>query len=108
MTDRIDTDDLRRIVGAATKGPWQPGEMVSTMVFAWHLPPDAPDAVICSASEANARLIALAPDLASELLASRAREADLRAALTQINVGDGWAAQIARTALSQPDGGEGA
>lgn len=40
----------------------------------------------------DARLIALAPDLAAEVLR-------LREALEEINVGDGWAAKIARTAL---------
>ena len=81
--DKIDTDELRRIVAEATPGPWQQGEMVSGWVFAWNLPPDHQDACICEASEVNAPLIAIAPDLAAEVLASRAREAELQARLDE-------------------------
>lgn len=88
--NKIDTDDLRRIVAEATPGPWQQGEMVPNLVFAWNLPPDHEGACICDVcdasedSEANAALIALAPDLAAEILASRAREADLQAEVARL------------------------
>ena len=57
---------------------------------------------------ANARLIAAAPDMRATILALcdtvdtlRADNDQLRKELTKINVGDGWAAQIARAALAQ-------
>ena len=57
---------------------------------------------------ANARLIAAAPDMRATILALcdtvdtlRADNDQLRKALTKINVGDGWAAQIARATLAQ-------
>ena len=60
---------------------------------------------------ANARLIAAAPDMRATILALcdtvdtlRADNDQLRKALTKINVGDGWAAQIARAALAQKGG----
>ena len=60
---------------------------------------------------ANARLIAAAPDMRATILALcdtvdtlRADNDQLRTALTKINVGDGWAAQIARAALAQKGG----
>ena len=59
----------------------------------------------------NARLIAAAPDIHATILALcdalddlRAENERLREALTKINVGDGWAAQIARAALAQKGG----
>ena len=61
---------------------------------------------------ANARLIAAAPDMRATILALcdtvdtlRADNDQLRTALTKINVGDGWAAQIARAALAQKGDG---
>lgn len=61
-----------------------------------------------------ASAIAMLPDLLDEVIARRATEADLRAeverlraALIKINVGNGWAALIARTALyPETDGGQ--
>ena len=60
---------------------------------------------------ANARLIAAAPDMHATSLALcdaldelRAENERLLEALTKINVGDGWAAQIARAALAQKGG----
>ena len=60
---------------------------------------------------ANARLIAAAPDMHATILALcaavdtlRSDNDQLRKALTKINVGDGWAAQIARAALAQKGG----
>ena len=60
---------------------------------------------------ANARLIAAAPDMHATILALcdavdtlRSDNDQLREALTKINVGDGWAAQIARAALAQKGG----
>ena len=65
-------------------------------------------------ANANARAIALLPDLLDEVITRRATEADLRAeverlraALIKINVGNGWAALIARAALfPKTDGGQ--
>ena len=61
---------------------------------------------------ANARLIAAAPDMHATILALcdavdtlRSDNDQLRKALTKINVGDGWAAQIARAALRALKGG---
>ena len=57
---------------------------------------------------ANARLIAAAPDMHAAILnlcdaldELRVDNERLRTALTNINVGDGWAAQIARAILAQ-------
>jgi len=63
--------------------------------------------LICTTpSDELARLIALAPSLAAEVIALRAQAAKdkarierLEAALREMNVGDGWAARIARAAL---------
>ena len=56
----------------------------------------------------NARLIAAAPDMHAAILnlcdaldELRVDNERLRTALTNINVGDGWAAQIARAILAQ-------
>ena len=66
---------------------------------------------IDEAARSNARLIAAAPDMRETILALcdaldelRVDNERLRTALTKINVGDGWAAQIARAALAQKEG----
>lgn len=60
-----------------TRGPWQTGEMLENVVYAWSLPPHDPDAVICEASNyANAALIALAPDMAAWIEGEAARTAE--------------------------------
>lgn len=62
-------DDLKRLMAEATPGPWQPGELLSCMIYNWHVAPDHPEAVIAEAySEANASLIAAAPDLAAQVI----------------------------------------
>lgn len=68
----MDSDTIRQMLAEATPGPWQIGELLPSMVFNWSVPPDHRDAVIADgATEANARLIAAAPDLAAEVLRLR-------------------------------------
>lgn len=84
MTSHIDTDTLRETLAAATRGPWQEGELAGETVFAWNLPPDHPNAVICHATSREiAQLIAIAPDLAAETLRLRARVEALEALLSE-------------------------
>ena len=53
---------------------------------------------------AELRFNQIRDEAAAELYRLRADNDQLRAALTKINVGDGWAAQIARAALAQKGG----
>ena len=77
--DKIDTDELRRIAAEATPGPWsinrggacEADEIVSGI---WS---------VAFVENYDSPLIALAPDLAAEVLAARAREADLQARLDE-------------------------
>ena len=98
MTDRIATEDLRRM-HAARLGPHVtcPTSRHAAMIA---------EAMAAGDHDQQHQGGSIASTVAS-LWEARAREAELRAALTQINVGDGWAAQIARAALSQPDSREG-
>ncbi|VDS07533.1 hypothetical protein PARHAE_00710 [Paracoccus haematequi] len=142
MPDPIDTDDLRRMLEAATPGPWIADadyEFSGVKTKAEGLRPGRTHGYGCendficdlndgeyheyaSAEEqsANARLIALAPQLAAEVLqlradlsALRAREAEMRAALRGLLSDCDLSADrpefiAARAALPQPDSGEGA
>jgi hypothetical protein len=93
MTD----EDLRALLDAATKGPWQPGEMLPNVVFNWSVPPDHPDATIAETrNEANARLIAAAPDLAAEVLRLRGAVATDQPRMLEIGELDdaGWALAV--------------
>ena len=88
--DKIDTDELRRMLEAATPGSWHVapnGIYVADKRLWWDdggaRCGDTPNIVIDCGTSENAALIALAPDLATEVLASRAREADLQARLDE-------------------------
>ena len=87
-----------------------PENYPTAFVPAWDRP-DAGEVDGTDEAIANARLIAAAPDMRETILAlcdalnaERAENERLRTALTKINVGDGWAAQIARAALAQKGG----
>ena len=114
--DKIDTDELRRIAAEATPGPWsinrggacEADEIVSGI---WS---------VAFVENYDSPLIALAPDLADEVIAARAREADLQARLDEARAAweaydgalflDDYLAALARVraALSHPASGEGA
>lgn len=95
MTD----EELRALLDAATKGPWQ-----VDLEYVGDVLGDTGKCVVCEwASSPNARLIAAAPDLAAEVLR-------LRVALDDIRCGRGmfgldpaedlkWAMKTAGTAL---------
>lgn len=136
MTTSTDTDTLAGLLADATPGPWVTSETTIHGVKyggMWVQGADQPDddglmkpPLICISgsggsrsyttriverqdhddNDANARLIALAPELAAAVIALRAQAAKdkarierLEAALREMNVGDGWAARIARAAL---------
>ena len=69
--------DLREILAAATPGPWRVGPVDDTVVVAADgseiaaIDGDYNEPDLWPMMEANARLIALAPDLAAEVLALR-------------------------------------
>lgn len=121
-----DTDTLAGLLAECTPGPWEafiddtggqwsgwplsisaPSITDKTVVrpggqwpYEWDAKTSQHEAVT------NAHLIALAPELAAEVITicaqaakDKARIERLEAALRKMNVGDGWAARIARAAL---------
>lgn len=64
----IDYDRLRELVDEATPGPWRADD-VARCECCTHV--EAPAASVCTADMADAPLIALAPDMARELLRLR-------------------------------------
>lgn len=127
------TDELKALLDGATPGPWEAvldvfwrvyvadggdyaGQCVGDMnesAAMWRSPSDEqPD----DFAEANARLIALAPDLLAEVIALRERQARLVEALREIEgiASPGmWVPQyqhcvdVARTALAEIENGAG-
>lgn len=125
---RISNDELQRLIGAATPGPWlaanNPGDW--GLAGAWSITPPngnpyewdqciahveyttpycagASKAEIDAAgvAQSNARLIALAPALAAEVLQLRKHLADLLDACEQMGLSGGNLA-AARATISDP------
>lgn len=93
----VDTDELKAVLASATDGPWRHRDgMIQSQTKTWNVGVakvgwDFP-IILAEISDdwdqhANARLIALAPTLATELLATREREAALVEALREIATG---------------------
>lgn len=114
----MNSDELKTLISTATPGPWEAALETGCHGVVASVPPTGETkmvAIIGNSLEspefepmrfANARLIALTPELAAEVIALRAQAAKdrarierLEAALRKMNVGDGWAARIARAAL---------
>lgn len=101
-TDRIDTDDLRRIAEAARGGPWRIERRGDVTVII-----GIGDAIVCTIDDedgpflATVKLLALAPSLAAKVLASRTREAEMQADIDRLrNNCDMWRGQSERQAAS--------
>lgn len=72
----IDYDQLRELVDAATPGPWRADD---ESLCECCTDVTAPAAFVCTADTENAPLIALAPDMARELLRLRDESSQLLA-----------------------------
>lgn len=92
-----ETDELENLLAAATKGPWQAasGHVQNGGKLYWQIE-DGMDAIMQNQfcwtqgdAEANARLIALTPTLAADLIRIRAEVATLRASEARMREAEG-------------------
>lgn len=74
--------DLEKLLSEATPGPWTAAATGWADDFNEVFGSD--DTSVCPANAANARLIALAPDLAAEVIRLRARVAELEEVLRKV------------------------
>ena len=91
----FDYDRLRELVDEATPGPWRADD-VARCECCTHV--EAPAASVCTADMYDAPLIALAPDMARELLCLRDGLVHIRSeldALAGLFAADGYYSQAA-------------
>lgn len=87
-TERVETERVRELLGAATAGPWTVFDDAEPLVFIEAPDPEDPRAHLIVAElaggPANAALIATAPDLTADLLDAREELARLRTRLASM------------------------